>query len=289
VYLLLAVAAAAAYGAADFLGGVASRRSAITPVILVSQGLALLLALLSAPFFAAAPAAADLLWGGAAGFAYALGLLLLYRAMATGLMSVVAPITGICAPCLPVLIGLLHGERPGVWALAGMVLAGVAIDLVSREPNTREPSASAPGNAPAARAARRVVFTAIGAGMAFGVFLSAIAHTSPGAGLWPLVAARAVTLTSHLGVALWQRQPLRLERSSLWTALAGGALDIVANAMYLVATRGALLSLAATVTSLYPAATVLLASLTLGERIHRRRGFGLLCAATAVVLISATQ
>jgi uncharacterized membrane protein len=253
VYLLLAVAAAAAYGAADFLGGVASRRSAITPVILVSQGLALLLALLSAPFFAAAPAAADLLWGGAAGFAYALGLLLLYRALATGLMSVVAPITGICAPCLPVLIGLLHGERPGVWALAGMVLAGVAIDLVSREPNIREPSASAPGSAPAARAARGVVFTAIGAGMAFGVFLSAIAHTSPGAGLWPLVAARAVTLTSHLGVALWQRQPLRLERSSLWTGVGRRC------ARHRSETRCTswrheerLLSLAATVTSLYP-------------------------------------
>ncbi len=283
--LLIAVGAAAAYGAADFLGGLASRRAAPSCVIVSSQALALALGLGVAPLLAGAPSAADLLWGAGAGLAYAIGLLLLYRGLASGQMSIVAPITGICAPALPVVFGLLRGERPGMGALGGMLLAAVAIDLVSREPGAGRQSS---GSEPAAPL-RPIVLTAIGGGVAFGVFLTAIARSSPQAGLWPIVVARAVTLSCHLLLAALQRQPLRLERTTLRIALAGGALDIVANVLYLLSTRAALLSLAATVTSLYPAATVLLASLMLGERIHRRRGMGLVCAAAAVVLISATQ
>ena len=284
--LLIAVGAAAAYGAADFLGGLASRRATPTSVIVSSQALALALGLCAAPLLAGAPTAPDLLWGAGAGLAYAIGLLLLYRALASGQMSIVAPITGICAPALPVLFGVLWGERPGAGALGGMLLAGVAIDLVSREPAVESQRRSDSGTAASLRA---VVFTAIGAGAAFGVFLTAVARSSPQAGLWPIVVARAVTLLCHLLLAGAQRQSLRLERATLRLALGGGAREIIANVLYLLSTRGALLSLAATVTSLYPAATVLLASLTLGERIHRRRGMGLVCAAAAVVLISATQ
>lgn len=283
--LLIAVGAAAAYGAADFLGGLASRRASPSCVIVSSQGLALALGLCAAPLLAGAPSGADLLWGVGAGLAYAIGLLLLYRGLASGQMSIVAPITGICAPALPVVFGLVRGERPGVGALGGMLLAAVAIDLVSRESSAERRSSASEAAAPL----RPIVLTAIGGGAAFGVFLTAIARSSPQAGLWPIVAARAVTLLCHLLLAGVQRQPLRLERATLRIAFAGGALDILANVLYLLSTRAALLSLAATVTSLYPAATVLLASLTLGERIHRRRGIGLVCAAAAVVLITATQ
>jgi drug/metabolite transporter (DMT)-like permease len=175
-----------------------------------------------------------------------------------------------------------------------MLLAGVAIDLVSREPAAESPPGSGSqrergSGSEVAAPLRAVVFTAIGGGVAFGVFLTAIARSSPQAGLWPIVMARAVTLLCHLLLAGAQRQSLRLDRATLRIALGGGALDIVANVLYLLSTRGALLSLAATVTSLYPAATVLLASLTLGERIHRRRGIGLVCAAVAVLLITASQ
>ena len=284
--LLLALAAAAAYGAADFLGGLASRKSAIAAVIVAQQTLALVLALMAAPLLTGVPNAPNLIWGALAGLAYALGIFLLYRGLATGQMSVVAPITGVCAPCLPVLIGLLTGERPGFWALTGVVLAGAAIVLVSWAPDATRRAAE-PGSA-AARAQRQVVFTAIGAGMAFGAFLALSAQTSSDAGLWPLVSGRAVTLLVHLGVALATRQPLRLARASLWTALAGGAIDLCANALYLVATRSALISLVGTVTSLYPATTVLLASLVLRERIQARQGLGLVCAALAVLLITQT-
>jgi drug/metabolite transporter (DMT)-like permease len=284
VSLWIALAAAAAYGAADFLGGLASRSGAIAAVILVSQALALALALLAAPVLAGVPTTPDLLWGAASGLAYAVGIFLLYRGLATGQMTVVAPITGVCAPCLPVLVGLLRGERPGFWALSGILLAGGAIVLISWAP-AAVPRAPEP-HSEAARVRRSVVFTAIGAGMAFGGFLTTLAQTSADAGLWPLVSARAVTLGCHLAVALVTRQTLRLARRSLWTALSGGAIDLCANALYLIATRGALISLVGTVTSLYPATTVLLASLVLRERIQPRQGFGLLCAAAAVLLIT---
>lgn len=283
--LLIAVGAAAAYGAADFLGGLASRRATPTSVIVSSQALALVLGACAAPLLAGAPSAADLLWGAGAGLAYAIGLLLLYRGLASGQMSIVAPITGLCAPALPVVFGLVRGERPGMGALGGMLLAAVAIDLVSREPDAERRRSGTEAAAPL----RAIVLIAIGGGAAFGVFLTAIARSSPTAGLWPIVAARAATLLCHLLLAGVQRQPLRLEPTTLRIALGGGALDILANVLYVLSTRAALLSLAATVTSLYPAATVLLASLTLGERIHRRRGLGLVCAAAAVVLITATQ
>lgn len=284
---LFAVAAAAGYGAADFLGGLASRHATTTAVILVSQGLALVLGLCAAPWLPGAPGAADLLWGAAAGLAYSVGLVLLYRGLATGQMSVVAPITGICAPALPVLFGLLGGERPGAWALGGVLLAGVSIYLVSREPAAKNEVATRAGAV--TPVSRGVVLLAIGGGLAFGVFLTTMAKCSEAAGLWPVVAARAMTVSCQLTVALVLRPALRLERRALGVALAGGALDMIANVFYLLATRGALLSLAATVTSLYPAATVLLASLVLGERIHRQRGVGLLCAVTSVVLITVPE
>lgn len=280
---LLALAAAAAYGAADFLGGVASRKGALSAVLVASQTLALVLALLAAGVLGGQPSARDLLWGALAGLAYAVGIVLLYRGLATGQMSVVAPITGVCAPCLPVLVGLLMGERPGFWALLGIGLAGAAIVLISWAP------AAAPHPEPgsdAARVRRPVILTAIGAGLAFGAFLVAFAQTSSDAGLWPLVSARAVTVAGHLTVALSTRQTLRLAPAALCIALSGGALDLVANALYLVATRGAWISLVGTVTSLYPATTVLLASVVLRERLQPRQGFGLLCAAAAVLLIT---
>jgi len=288
VYLLLALAAAAAYGAADFLGGVAARRSPVVAVIVVSQALALALVLVAAPLLAAVPSRTELLWGAVAGLAYGVGLILLYRGLAFGQMSVVAPITGICAPSLPVLFGLMSGERPGAWALAGIVLAIVAIVLICWGAAGDAPPASSQDGGEVA-SGRTVVLTALGAGVAMGLFFIALAQTHAQAGLWPLVATRAVTVACYLLVAASRQQSLRLAPQALRAALAGGALDIGANTLYLLSVRGGLLSLAATVTSLYPITTVLLASVVLRERLRRPQSLGLACAAAAVLLITSTR
>jgi drug/metabolite transporter (DMT)-like permease len=288
MYLLIALAAAAAYGAADFLGGLASRQSRIVPVIIVSQAIALVLVVIAAPLLAVVPSAAEFGWGAAAGLAYGVGLLLLYRGLAEGQMSIVAPITGVCAPALPVLFGLAIGERPGALALAGVALAIVAIVLISRGASPEPRAGDAAGTEDGGGAQRRVVLTAVGAGVAIGLFFIALARTHSAAGLWPLVATRSVTVLCYLVVAGVTRQSLKLSRPSLLAAIAGGALDICANTLYLVSVRAGLISLAATVTSLYPATTILLASVVLRERLQRQQTLGLACAAAALVLITST-
>jgi drug/metabolite transporter (DMT)-like permease len=286
--LLLALAAAAAYGAADFLGGVASRRAASVPVIVISQSIGLVVMLAAAPALSPAPDAGALAWGAAAGVAYGLGVLLLYRGLAMGRMSVVAPITAVCALGFPVLFGLLVGEQPGGWALLGIALALPAIVLVSSEAPPAEASPGAAA-APGTRTGRAVVITAIGAGAGMGLFFICLARTKSTAGLWPLVAMRTMVVGGFAALALATRQSLRLPRPALPVALAAGVIDLAANTLYLLSTRGGMLSLVATLTSLYPATTVLLASLVLRERIRGRQALGFVCAALAALLITATQ
>lgn len=299
MYLLLALAASVAYGAADFLGGVAARRASPVPVIFISQALALILVLAIAPLLADVPGAAVFLWGAAAGVAYAAGLILLYRSLAEGQMSVVAPITGVCGLASPVLVGLILGEEPGAPALVGIALSVGAIVLISRAAGSN-PSATPSGahadpvasaTSPVAHAreldARRSVLMAVGAGIALGFFFITLAQTPPEAGLWPLVATRSVTTVCYFAVALFTKSSLRIPARARHIALIGGALDICANSLYLLSVREGLLSLAATVTSLYPATTVVLASLVLKEKIGRTQAVGLVCASLAVLLITA--
>jgi drug/metabolite transporter (DMT)-like permease len=237
----------------------------------------------AAPVLSAPGGGAAFAWGAAAGLAYGLGILLLYRGLALGRMSVVAPITGVCALGCPVLFGLLTGEDPGAWALLGIGLALPAIVLVSS-------GAAPPGSAGAqAATGREVVGTALAAGVAMGLFFICLARTRSVAGVWPLVAMRAVVVGGFGAIAVCQRRSLRLPRPALLIALAGGVLDIVANTAYLFSARASMLSLAATLTALYPATTVLLARLVLREPIRGRQALGFACAAAAAVLITATQ
>ena len=112
VAYLLAIASAALYGAADFLGGIGSRRASTIAIVVTSQGCGLLALLLILPFLpAASPSTRDLVWGATAGVAGGVGVALLYRALAVGRMAVVAPTTAVCAVIIPVVAGVLTGDR----------------------------------------------------------------------------------------------------------------------------------------------------------------------------------
>jgi drug/metabolite transporter (DMT)-like permease len=137
---VLAVLASISYGAADFLGGLATKRgSTVFSVVVCSQATGLVLVLLALPFLPpASPTAADLAWGAATGLAGGIGIAFLYRGLAVGVMSVVAPVTAVCAVIIPVVVGLALGERPTMRATAGVALALVAIVLISQSGEVEE-------------------------------------------------------------------------------------------------------------------------------------------------------
>ncbi len=283
MFAALALASAVCYGAADFLGGLTAKRANTLAVVVVSQLAGLALLLLMLPVLPpASPVTADYLWGALAGLTGGGGVALLYRALAIGVMAVVAPTTAVCAVAIPVLAAVLLGERPGAITIGGIVLAIVAIALVSRS-NHPEPGHE---NRDAKTGSRGSAFSlALLAGVVIGVFFLALARTSADAGLWPLVAARIVSVSLFAAMALVASQSLRIPPGIRVTVIAGGTLDMIANLLYLIATRSAPLSVVVTLASLYPASTVLLARVVLHERLSRTQWLGVACALLAVMMI----
>jgi drug/metabolite transporter (DMT)-like permease len=277
VSLLLALLSAVVYGTADFLGGLAARRTAALAATVVAQGCGLLLVVLVLPFFPAAPpGAAGALWAVAAGLTGGAGVALLYYGFAVGRVSVVAPVTAVCSITIPVLVSIGLGERPGVVALAGIAVAVASVALISRHD---DPAGKAPGP-------DRSLAIALASGVAIGAFLVCLARAGSAAGVWPLLIARATSTAALAAVAGMANVRLAVPRSVLPVVAACGALDMVANALYLLAVRGGSLGLVATLASLYPASTVLLARVVLRERLQPVQSIGLFCAAVAIVLIT---
>jgi uncharacterized membrane protein len=270
------LAAAASYGAADFLGGVLARRSGSIVVVFVSQAagfvpIAALLLVEDAPVRTTA-----LLWGGLAGLAGGTGVGLLYRGLAVGRMSVVAPVTGVIAAVAPVVFGLIIGERPGAAAMAGVLIALIAVLLVSGGISIADrPSPSESGLAPA-----------FVAGAAFGAFFIFLERAGDDVGLWPVLAARAASTLLFLVAALVTKTPLRVDLRSASVMSVVGVLDVAAIVLYVLATREGLLSLVAVLTSMYPAMTVLLARAVLKERFVRPQMIGLGLAGAGIALIA---
>jgi drug/metabolite transporter (DMT)-like permease len=227
--------------------------------------------------------AGDWIWGFAAGFSGGIGVAFLYRALAVGTMAVVAPTTAVIAAIIPVLFAFLSGERLRALTWVGVGLALLAIGLVSRPAKTSE--------ADSTQARNRVLppgfLLALLSGVSVGIFFLSLARTGPAAGMWPLVAARVASIVLFGLIAVVARQTLRMNVSAATTATTGGALDMLANALYMTAARVGPLSIVVTLASLYPASTVLLARFVLHERLSLVQMIGIGCALAAVVLIVA--
>ncbi len=279
--IVFALLSATLYGSADFLGGLATRRSSVMPVMIFSQLAGLIMLLLVLPFLPSATASpADFAWGALAGGALGMGLMLLYQGLATGKMSVVAPVTAVLAVVVSAVAGIMLGDRLSMGAFLGVALAIGAITLISQDGAQKATRKRGLGIAQGLAAA-------LSAGVLIGVFFAALKQSSPTSGLLPLVSARLAALVVLGAVAFWRRPPLRVGRDAVWLIVVGGALDILANVLYLLATRLGMLTIAATLTSLYPASTILLARLVLGERLRRIQITGLACAGVGVALIGA--
>lgn len=222
--------------------------------------------------------AATVCWAAAAGLAGTLGVLLLYVGLAIGPMSVVAPLTAVASAVVPAATGVVLGDRPPAIAYAGVALALLAVVLVSRGPTA--PDAGR-------RVARRTVGIAFTAGVAFGVYFVLLARAPEASGGWPLLVSRATSSVAVLAIALAAGRLGRTSRRVWPVALLAGSLDALANVGYLLAVRQGLLALVPVVVALYPAATILLARLVLGERTGGAQRVGLVVAAGSVVLIAA--
>jgi len=282
VAYLLAIGSAVLYGAADFTGGLTTRRASTIPVVLLSQAAGLIMLALIMPVLPhASPTRADVLWGAAAGLTGGVGVALLYHALATGTMAVVAPTTAVCAVAIPVVVSVLLGERPMPLAVAGIALGMVSIVLVSQQQGGT-PGAGEPG---LPRSRQSGVGTALASGIAIGLFLLSFAQAGPGAGMWPLLVARTVSTTLFAVMAIAGGRSLRMPAQVTALVIFAGVMDMLANALYLLATRQGPLSIVVTLSSLYPASTVLLARIVLGERLRPWQITGVGCALAAVVLI----
>lgn len=218
-------------------------------------------------------------WGSACGLALGLGGWWFYAALGSGPISVVSPLSAVLTAGVPVAVGLAQGERPSRAATVGIVLALLAVVLVSREATDEDTKPH--------RFTATVAWLTVGAGVAFGLNFVFIAEAPADSGLWPLMFARlaavvlVVTAAAAAGdLRLPSGPPVRL-------ALAAALLDVGGNIAMLLALRDSPLALASVLISLFPAVTVVLAIVVLRERMHRWQVVGMALAATAVALIAA--
>ncbi len=275
--ILLALGCAAAYGAADVLGGLAARPVHVVRVLAVSAPAALAVQVLvvqvlapSMPWDWSGPAAG---WGAASGVASVAASALLYRALALGPMGVLSPLTAVVSAVLPVTVGLADGEHPPILAAAGIPLALVAVVLVTAAPGARRPS-------------RRALGLAGTAGVAIAGQLVCLQRAPVDEGGATLLSARATACVVVLAVLAAPRGALGPAHPRPSRALAAGVLDALAGAAFLLAVRAGSLAVVAVVVALSPAATVLLARTLLAERMVRSQVAGLGVAAVAVGLLA---
>jgi drug/metabolite transporter (DMT)-like permease len=290
VVIFLGLAAAVLYGSGDFLGGMATRRLPVLPVLLLADVAGLAVALVVALASPGSIGLAGLAWGISAGLIGGSGLIIFYIGLATGPMSVVAPVAGLVSTVLPVGVALAEGERPGAGVYAGAVLCLVAIVMTS---SAGDGGGTADGSGiagPSVAAGRgRAISYGVVAGAAFGLFFLLIRNAGESGEFWPVAAGRIGELAVVLIAAAVLRRSLSpggADGRLVLAAVGAGAIDVVANICYVAATRTGAFGLAVVLASLYPGFTVLLARVVLGERLRWVQRAGLALAAIGILLVT---
>ncbi len=275
--ILLGLISALTYGTGDFLAGLAGKR--VPPVLVtgIVQALGLIAAGVAVLLFPGVGARGGALaWGAVAGVGSAGGTFALYHGLATGRMSVVATLSGLLTAVIPVLVGLAGGDGLSLAAAAGIAIAVPAIALVSWTPDSGE-----------SEVASGAVWGAL-AGLGFALLFVALDRAGTDSGAWPLVATEGVAVLLVAPPALVAlRRGADLGPPGPALMLAAGLFSAVANLAFLAATDEGELAIVAILSALYPAATVVLARVVLGERWSRLQVAGLLAALVAAVLVSA--
>lgn len=277
----LAVLSGLIWGIGDFAGGKATQRAGALLVVWVSKlvSLPLLAIYLIAMYVPITPI--GLTWGAMAGVAGLVGLVLFYRALSAGAMTIVAPVTGVTSAAIPVVVGLVWGERPSGARLLGIGCALLAIALVSIAPN--------PSGRPQV-VSWRLIAVALGSGAGFGLFFILLAVANEAAegsvGLWPIAGSQLSALIIG-GLLILMVRPGPWPRGvGLRFTMVAGPCDMTANALFLLAARTGDLSIVAPLAALYPVTTVILALVIDHERLRGVQIAGLAFAVAALVLVS---
>jgi drug/metabolite transporter (DMT)-like permease len=273
VAIVFALLSAAAYGVSDFLGGIFSKKASPWQVAVVAQMSSTTFNALAALVIGGSPEASDWRWGALAGLSAGTGAVFLYRGLAGARMGVVAPLSAVGCALVPVVVGLATGDRPSTLAVIGIICAFPAMYLISLVVD-EDPSH------------RGGVIDGILAGLGFGLLFVFIGQMSDGAGLMPLALAQAFAVLGVIALAVTLRQPFVPRTREPWRAVVMGPLGATATGAFLYATHHGLLSVVSVIAALYPAGTVLLATLLLRERIHAWQGVGLAFAVAAVTLVA---
>jgi drug/metabolite transporter (DMT)-like permease len=250
-------------------------------VVLVSYPVAMVLLAALSIIMGGHVSTPAVVWGALCGVSQAFGIWWFYAALAAGPMSLVSPLTAILVAGVPVGVGVALGERPSVTACCGIVLALVAVVLVSQDVRDEPNENVAPH-----RFTRTVAWLTVGSGLAFGLNFVLIAQAPVEARLWPLVFARISASALVLVIAAFTRDLAVPSGVPLKLAIAAGVLDTASNVAMLLALQASMLSLASVLISLYPAATVALAMVVLKERVARWQAVGMVLALASVAMIA---
>lgn len=274
----LALLSAASFGVTDFVGGVASRQVTALRVILISTPVSMVLVGVLAAVSGGSVTANAAIYGVLGGISQTIGIWWFFSALGSGPISVVSPLAALVDAAVPVGFGVFSGERPSPVAAAGIALALTAVVLISRQ--------ASGADAGPHRFTSKVAWLTIGSGIALGLNFVCIDHTELHSRLWPLLFARAAATVLVVGMAVATRNATPPSGFPLRLALIAGVLDSAANVTMVLTLHTSLLSLGSVLISLYPAATVVLAIVVLGERVHRWQVVGMVLAAAAVAMIT---
>lgn len=275
--IILALGASLAWGTSDFLGGLKSRSVPLLSVLLVSQAVILVLLTGLAIVRGEGPPDAGFLgWAAAAGLGETLGIAALYRGLAVGTMSIVAPVAAM-APAVPLIAGLVTGEVPGTVQFAGLALALVGLVVTSYR---------TAGTGTAAKPLPSILYGLLAA-LGFGCFFFTMDAASEGDVGWALLVARIASVTAIGAVVVVTRQRVKVPKSTLPVIALIGVLIVTADSLYATASTLGLASIAAVLGSLHTIVTIALARIVLNEQLERTQQIGIATSLLGVLAISA--
>jgi drug/metabolite transporter (DMT)-like permease len=287
--IIYGILSAASWGAGDFIGGLASKRTSPYRVLFLAEIAGFIpFTVLALLFREPMPSMADMLLGAGASLVGLAGLLFLYRALAEGQMTIAAPVSALFAALLPVIFGFFTLGIPSPATMIAFGFAFLAVWFISQTgvTNGRFPLEGLRSFADTSTSLSASLRLPLLSGFFFGLYFIVLHQATLNAFFWPLAAGRFAGVVALALYAFITRQPAMPPRDLWGFSLLNGVIDISGNAFYVLAAQTGRIDVAAVLSALYPASTVLLAWIFLKERMTWLQTFGVVLAFAAIVLFT---